>query len=93
MIFLASLYGAPCPKKEQKKFVCGPVFGASLFKLCQASRFLSVWRFAFAGLGLFGAPHCLDPALKQAEPKTVWAPYFGALIFKFWSLTFSGGMC
>jgi hypothetical protein len=33
MIFLASLFGAPCPEKEQKKIVCGPAFGASLFKL------------------------------------------------------------
>jgi hypothetical protein len=37
MIFLASLFGAPCPEKEQKKIVCGPAFGGSLFKLWGAS--------------------------------------------------------
>jgi hypothetical protein len=31
MIFLASLFGAPCPEMQQKKFVSGPAFGSSLF--------------------------------------------------------------
>jgi hypothetical protein len=49
MIFLASLFGAPFPEKEQKKIVCGPVFGASLFKLWGLV-FFYLGGFAFRGL-------------------------------------------
>jgi hypothetical protein len=62
---LASLFGAPCPEKEQKQIVCGPAFGASLFKLWCLVFFLFGGFAAFRGLGLFGAPRYLDPALKQ----------------------------
>jgi hypothetical protein len=66
MIFLASLFGAPCAKN--KKFFCGPAFGAS--------------RFLFWGsvLGaLFGSrvvPRCLDLALKQGTKQNVWGHEF-----------------
>jgi hypothetical protein len=58
-----------------------------LFKLWGLAVFL-VWGFAFGGLGLFRAPRCLDPALKQGTKKS-----FGASIFKFWGpITFSGDL-
>ena len=58
MIFLASLFGAPCPEKEQKKIVCGPAFGASLFKL---------WGLVFFYLGA-----SLLGALDSLGPRAVW---------------------
>jgi hypothetical protein len=76
----------PLAQRRNKKFcVCGPAFGASLFKLWGLEVFL-VWGFAFGGLGLFGAPSCLDRALKQGTKKSFGAPHFGASIFKFWGL-------
>jgi hypothetical protein len=64
-----------------------------LFKLWGLAVFL-VWGFAFGGFfGLFGAPRCLDPALKQGTKKSFGAPHFGASIFKFWGpITFSGDL-
>ena len=65
MMFLVSLFGALSPEK-----FC--------LRLC-------FWSLAIYTLGLrafyFGAPRCLDPALKQGT--TFGAPHVGASIFKF----------
>jgi hypothetical protein len=45
------------------------IFAAVLLEPCV---FL-FWGSVFGGLGLFGAPRCLDPALKQGTKK-VWGP-------------------
>ena len=63
-------------QRRNKNIFCGPAFGAS--------RFFILW-LRFWGLGLFRAPRCFDPALKQGTKKT-----FGATSFKFWGLTFLG---
>jgi hypothetical protein len=53
------------PKEGTKNFVfAGLLLEPRLFKLWGLAVFL-VWGFAFGGLGLFRAPRCLDPALKQ----------------------------
>jgi hypothetical protein len=51
--FFGLAFWSPLPKGT-KKFVCGPAFGASLFKLWGLAFF---WGggFAFGGLELFGA--------------------------------------
>jgi hypothetical protein len=82
MIFLARLFGAPCPKKEQKILFAALFLEPRFLNFARPRVFLSVWRFAFAGLGLFGAPYCLDPALKQAEQKSVWGRALFGLDFQ-----------
>jgi hypothetical protein len=64
MIFLASLFGVPFPENEQKKIVCGPAFGASLFKL---------WGLVFFifGPALFGS--CAETGNKKpVSGPTIW---------------------
>jgi hypothetical protein len=67
----------PLAQRRNKKFcVCGPAFGTSPF-LTLGPRFFLVWGFAFGGLGLFRAPRCLDPALKQGTKKNaLWGLHF-----------------
>jgi hypothetical protein len=87
---LRSLFGAPCPKKEQKMLCLRACIWSLAFFNFGASRF---WGFAFGGLGLFRAPRCLDPALKQGTKKSFGALHFGASIFNFWGpITFSGDL-
>jgi hypothetical protein len=96
MNFLTSRFGAPCPKKEQNI-----LFAALILE----PRFLNFGnlvpraivetlgpRVFYVGLCVWsiGAPRCLDPALKQGTKKPFGASLFGASIFKFWGLTFSG---
>ena len=69
----------PLAQRRNKKFcVCGPAFGASPFSTLGPHGFFSSlgWDFAFGGLGLFRAPRCLDPALKQGTKKSFGAPHF-----------------
>jgi hypothetical protein len=67
--------------KGTKKFVCGPAFGASLFKL---------WGLAFLGGGasLLGAlnslgPALLDPALKQGTKNRLGLRSLGSRFLNF----------
>jgi hypothetical protein len=78
MIFMASLFGAPCPKKEQK-FFCGPAFGASLFKLWGLTFFILELR--FWGPWILWGPALFGSRVKTGNKKTFGAPLFGASVF------------
>jgi hypothetical protein len=68
--------------KGAKNFVCGPDFGASPFLTLGPRGFL-VWGFAFGGLGLYWAPRCLDPALKQGTTKCLGPRSLGPQFLNF----------
>jgi hypothetical protein len=74
---------SPLPREGRKKIVCGPAFGASLFKLWGLVFFYLFRGFAFRGLGLFGTP-CPE----KEQKKIVCGPVFGASLFKLWGLVF-----
>jgi hypothetical protein len=64
MIFLATLFEPLAQRRNKKKLFAALLFEPRFLNF-GASCFFLFGGFAFGGLGLFGAPRCLDPALKQ----------------------------
>jgi hypothetical protein len=82
---------SPLPREGTKKNCLWPCFWSIAFQTLGPRGFL-FGGFAFRGLGLFGAPRCLDSALKQETKNRFGLSYLGPRFLNFEALAFSGGL-
>ena len=84
--FYGLAFWSPLPKEVTEKCVCGPAFGASLFKLWDLTLFILELR--FWGPWTLWGPALFWSRVETGNKKPFWARSLGSRFLNFWGLRF-----